>query len=32
VAKTYMAKMGGTINTRNTADGVALVLTFQRLG
>jgi K+-sensing histidine kinase KdpD len=32
VAKTYMAKMGGTINARNTDDGVAFVLTFQRLG
>jgi two-component system, OmpR family, sensor kinase len=32
VAKTYMAKMGGTINARNTADGVAFTLTFQRLG
>jgi len=32
VAKTYMAKMGGTINARNTSDGVAFVLTFQRLG
>jgi signal transduction histidine kinase len=32
VAKTYMAKMGGTINARNTPDGVAFVLTFQRLG
>lgn len=32
VAKTYMAKMVGTINARNTADGVAFVLTFQRLG
>lgn len=32
VAKTYMAKLGGTINARNTADGVVLVLTFQRLG
>lgn len=32
VAKTYMAKMGGTVNARNTADGVAFVLTFQRLG
>lgn len=32
VAKTYMAKMGGTINARNTADGVAFALTFQRLG
>ena len=32
VAKTYMAKMGGTINAQNTADGVAFTLTFQRLG
>ena len=32
VAKTYMAKMGGTINARNTEWGVAFVLTFQRLG
>ena len=32
VAKTYMAKMGGTINARNTSDGVAFILTFQRLG
>ena len=32
VAKTYMAKMGGTINVRNTPDGVAFTLTFQRLG
>jgi signal transduction histidine kinase len=32
VAKTYMAKMGGTINARNTQDGVAFTLTFQRLG
>ena len=32
VAKTYMAKMGGTISVRNTADGVAFTLTFQRLG
>lgn len=32
VAKTYMAKMGGTINAHNTADGVAFTLTFQRLG
>ena len=32
VAKTYMAKMGGTISAHNTADGVAFVLTFQRLG
>ena len=32
VARTYMAKMGGAISARNTADGVAFVLTFQRLG
>ena len=32
VAKTYMAKMGGTINARNVDDGVAFTLTFQRLG
>lgn len=32
VAKTYMAKMGGTINVRNTEGGVAFTLTFQRLG
>ncbi len=32
VAKTYMAKMGGTISVHNTADGVAFTLTFQRLG
>lgn len=32
VAKTYMAKMGGTIGVRNTDDGVAFTLTFQRLG
>ena len=32
VAKTYMAKMGGTISVRNTADGMAFTLTFQRLG
>ena len=32
VAKTYMAKMGGTISVRNTSDGVAFTLTFQRLG
>ncbi|CAB5659454.1 sensory histidine kinase CreC [Delftia tsuruhatensis] len=32
VAKTYMAKMGGTIGVRNTSDGVAFTLTFQRLG
>jgi len=32
VAKTYMAKMGGTVNARNTSDGVVFTLTFQRLG
>lgn len=32
VAKTYMAKMGGTISVRNMSDGVAFTLTFQRLG
>ncbi len=32
VAKTYMAKMGGTIGVRNTSDGVAFTLTLQRLG
>ena len=31
VARTYMAKMGGTIVARNTADGVAFVLTLPRL-
>jgi signal transduction histidine kinase len=30
VARTYMAKMGGTIVARNLADGVAFVLTLQR--
>jgi signal transduction histidine kinase len=32
VAKTYMAKMGGTIAARNTADGVAFVLTLALAG
>ena len=32
VAKTYMAKMGGTVTARNVSDGVAFTLTFQRLG
>ena len=32
VAKTYMAKMGGTIVARNVSGGVALVLTLQRGG
>ncbi len=32
VARTYMAKMGGTIKAHNTRDGVAFTLTFQRLG
>ena len=31
VAKTYMAKMGGTICVRNVADGVDFVLGLQRL-
>ncbi|SMC25734.1 Signal transduction histidine kinase [Andreprevotia lacus DSM 23236] len=30
VAKTYMAKMGGTIAAINTGDGVSMVLTLQR--
>lgn len=30
VAKTYMAKMGGTITARNDEDGVSFVLTLQR--
>jgi signal transduction histidine kinase len=30
VARTYMAKMGGTIVARNTADGVAFVITLPR--
>jgi len=30
VARTYMAKMGGTIGARNVADGVVFTLTFQR--
>jgi signal transduction histidine kinase len=30
VAKTYLAKMGGTIHAENTADGVTFVLTLQR--
>ncbi|MED5619403.1 sensor histidine kinase [Ideonella sp. BN130291] len=30
VAKTYLAKMGGTITARNEADGVSFVLTLQR--
>ncbi|MFZ6721526.1 sensor histidine kinase [Undibacterium sp. Ji49W] len=30
VAKTYMAKMGGTISVQNVADGVSFVLTLQR--
>jgi signal transduction histidine kinase len=32
VAKTYMAKMGGTITARNDANGVSLVLGLQRVG
>jgi two-component system OmpR family sensor kinase len=31
VARTYMAKMGGTIATRNCADGVEFILTLPRL-
>ena len=31
VAKTYMAKMGGTIAVRNVADGVVFDLTLQRV-
>jgi signal transduction histidine kinase len=31
VARTYMAKMGGTIVARNTADGVAFMLTLPRV-
>ena len=30
VAKTYMAKMGGTINVENTSDGVCFILNLQR--
>ena len=30
VAKTYMAKMGGTISAENVAGGVRLVLSFPR--
>jgi signal transduction histidine kinase len=30
VAKTYMAKMGGTITARNDADGVSFILVLQR--
>lgn len=32
VAKTYMAKMGGTIVAQNIGDGVSFVLTLQRAG
>jgi signal transduction histidine kinase len=31
VAKTYMAKMGGTISARNVEDGVSFLLTLQRV-
>ena len=31
MAKTYMAKMGGTIAARNEGDGVSLVLGLQRV-
>jgi signal transduction histidine kinase len=30
VAKTYMAKMGGTVSARNEEDGVSFILTLQR--
>ncbi|MDZ4253576.1 MAG: ATP-binding protein, partial [Sulfuritalea sp.] len=30
VARTYMAKMGGTVVARNEDDGVSFVLTLQR--
>ncbi|MES2933139.1 MAG: hypothetical protein V4805_06595, partial [Pseudomonadota bacterium] len=30
VAKTYMAKMGGTIGVQNVMDGVSFVLSLQR--
>jgi len=30
VARTYMAKMGGTVTARNEADGVSFILTLQR--
>lgn len=32
VAKTYMAKMGGTVSVRNEEGGVSFTLTLQRLG
>lgn len=32
VARTYMAKMGGTISVRNEADGVSVILVLQRVG
>jgi sensor histidine kinase regulating citrate/malate metabolism len=31
VARTYMAKMGGTISARNVDDGVSFLLTLQRV-
>jgi len=31
VARTYMAKMGGTISARNAADGVVFTLMLQRV-
>ncbi|MDB5581243.1 MAG: histidine kinase [Bradyrhizobium sp.] len=30
VAKTYMAKMGGTVSARNEEDGISFILTLQR--
>jgi C4-dicarboxylate-specific signal transduction histidine kinase len=32
VARTYMTKMGGTIEARNEEAGVSLILTLQRAG
>lgn len=32
VARTYMSKMGGTIEARNEDSGVTMVLTLQRAG
>ena len=32
VAKTYMAKMGGTVGVRNESDGVSFTLNLQRAG
>ena len=32
VARTYMSKMGGTIEARNESNGVSLVMTLKRAG